>query len=83
MAESDKWNLELDWMCGELSTLPLTGCFFFFCLKNNQYKNIVLSFLALLLVSLHSSLLVEVLFFFFNELMFNLISLVSFLSGAG
>ena len=38
---------------------------FFFCLKNNQYKNIVLSFLALLLVSLHSSLLVEVLFFFF------------------
>ena len=56
---------------------------FFFCLKNNQYKNIVLSFLALLLVSLHSSLLVEVLFFFFNELMFNLISLVSFLSGAG
>ena len=29
VAESDKWNLELDWMCGELSTLPLV----FFVLK--------------------------------------------------
>ena len=57
----------------------------FFCpKKNNQYKIIVLPFLALLLVSLHNSLLVEVcVCVFFNELMFNLISLVSFLSRAG
>lgn len=78
VAESGKWNLELDME----NSLPLTVCFFF-VLKYiyNQCKNVVLSFLALLLVSLHHSLLVEV--FFFNKLMFNLISLVSFLSRAG
>lgn len=85
VAESGKWNSELVME----NSLPLTGVFFLFvflfCLKiyiYNQCKNVVLSFLALLLVSLHHSLLVEV-FFFFNELMFNLISLVSFLSRAG
>lgn len=79
VAESGKWNMELDME----NSLPLTVWFFFFVLKYiyNQCKNVVLSFLALLLVSLHHSLLVEV--FFFNELMFNLISLVSFLSRAG
>lgn len=38
VAESDKWNLELDWVCGELSTLPLTGFFFFFVLKRISTK---------------------------------------------
>lgn len=61
VAESGKWNMELDME----NSLPLTVWFFFFVLKYiyNQCKNVVLSFLALLLVSLHHSLLVEVFFF--------------------